>query len=242
MRRLRRRPLSPGAQEELSALTAKVTTEAKSGRKKRAASLWKQRPAVLQEVREVLGAMATGRGRCMYCEDSSGTDIDHFYPKGRYPERAFRWDNYLLACSHCNSNQKREQFPLVGGRPGLIDPTRSDPVRHLAFTPATGELHPLTAKGRHTVKVFGLNDSTTPRALPRGRSDAFAKLQSLLLDYHRSTAADRIKLKGTILREPFSAVLGYLVQFAMSRAAHRVLRPGVAALVRKHQVAHWLSP
>ena len=58
--------------------------------------------------------MAPGVQRCMYCLDSLGTDIDHFEPKSRRPLRTFCWHNHLLACSRCNSNYKREEYPCDG--------------------------------------------------------------------------------------------------------------------------------
>ena len=95
----------------------------------------------------------------MYCEGSQGTDIDHFEPRSRNPEQAFVWDNYLLACSHCNSTEKREQFPVdEEGQPLLIDPTDGDddPRDHLALS-LQGRWVPRTRKGTETLEVLGLN-------------------------------------------------------------------------------------
>ncbi|NOY25886.1 MAG: HNH endonuclease, partial [Oligoflexia bacterium] len=105
--------------------------------------------------------MASGRARCMYCEDSLGTDIDHFRPKADFPQRAFAWPNYLLACSHCNSNLKRNAFPIDGnGDPLLLDPSADNPAEHLLFSPSTGEFVSVGAKGQESIRVFGLNDDT----------------------------------------------------------------------------------
>ncbi len=119
MRRVARRPLPLAAATELARLTTKVKTAAEPAKK--AAELWQKKPKpTFDTIRDTLERMATGRGRCMYCEDSLGTDIEHFYPRARYPGRAFSWSNYLLACSHCNSNLKRSQFPFLRRRPALI--------------------------------------------------------------------------------------------------------------------------
>lgn len=142
-----------------------------------------------EEIHGVLLLMASGRERCMYCEDSAGTDIEHFYPKSRYPQRAFSGDNYLLACSHCNSNRKRDRFPLTkGGQPKLIDPTSDNPRAHLRLLIDTGELAAITSMGLKSIDVFGLNRER----LTRGRSDAWRTALILMREYSAlrdSTAA-----------------------------------------------------
>jgi uncharacterized protein (TIGR02646 family) len=89
---------------------------------------------------ETLVAMSGARARCYFCNDSRGTDIDHFWPKRRYSERVFEWSNMLLVCSGCN-RKKADQFPLdQDGHPLLIDPTKEDPWDYLFFEPATGQV------------------------------------------------------------------------------------------------------
>jgi len=137
------------------------------------------------EVKRKLRRMAPGRERCMYCEDSEGTDIDHFRPKSRYPSHAFRWPNYLYACSRCNSNEKRYDFPLdAAGNPLLIDPTAEDPSPHFQLVPETGQLVPLSPKGESTAQVFGLNRR---EVLTEGRRYAWTTLLELLRAYTSST-------------------------------------------------------
>jgi hypothetical protein len=73
----------------------------------KARQLWKSAAGERRSVREQLTQMAPGIERCMYCGDNLGTDIDHFDPISRSPIKTFEWLNHLLACSFCNSNQKR---------------------------------------------------------------------------------------------------------------------------------------
>lgn len=74
----------------------------------------------------------------MFCEDSRGVEIDHFWPKSRYPERTFVWDNLVLSCSGCN-RAKGTRFELGADEsPLLIDPTRDDPWAHLFYDSQTG--------------------------------------------------------------------------------------------------------
>lgn len=105
-------------QEHLATYTRQIADTTESDRKATAIGLW-GRFAVRRRVRPgvlaALTGMAPGHQRCMYCGDSQGTDIDHFEPKSQAPLRTFDWTNYLLACSYCNSNQKRDLFPRSPG-------------------------------------------------------------------------------------------------------------------------------
>lgn len=83
-----------------------------------------------------LKEMAGKRERCMYCGDSHGTDIEHFWPKQRYPEHLFRWPNMLLCCTECG-RFKGNRFPLAGDAPVLVDPTVENPWDFLDFNPDT---------------------------------------------------------------------------------------------------------
>jgi len=52
---------------------------------------------------------------CAFCDfyplssEIYPTHIEHFYPKSRYPEKAYLWDNLYPACFGCN-NKKRDNF------------------------------------------------------------------------------------------------------------------------------------
>ncbi len=59
-----------------------------------------------KEIREKLDSMCRAPGICCYCENNEGTDIEHVVPKRVFPEITFDWDNYLLACTKCNSTYK----------------------------------------------------------------------------------------------------------------------------------------
>lgn len=205
---------------------------------------WDSKPkAAFDEVRDALRQMARGRERCMYCEDSAGTDIEHFWPKATYPNRAFQWENYLLACSHCNSNQKRERFPLTDGRPDLIDPSVEDPAEHLDLVPTSGAFRAVGPKGQASIEVFDLNGEQGRKILPEGRLKTLRILQSLLLDYDKYLASgeevEATAFRDTIVREPFSAVLVYLVKVA--RNPRVLLRPGVADVIVRRGVEGWLA-
>jgi uncharacterized protein (TIGR02646 family) len=140
--------------------------------------------------RDVFGTlrrMAGRRERCMYCEDSRGTDIEHFWPKSVYPERTFEWPNMLLSCAGCQ-RAKGDRFPLDDdGDPQLIDPTAEEPWDFLYYVaetgvvtprydPATGQEFP---KGRCTISLLPLNHE----AITEGRKRAARRLCRVVRDF-----------------------------------------------------------
>jgi uncharacterized protein (TIGR02646 family) len=112
-----------------------------------------------------LKRMAGKRERCMYCDDSHGSDIEHFWPKTPYPQRMFIWENLLLCCTECG-RIKGELFPLdAGGAPLLIDPSIDNPWNYLEFDSQTGNItakydlqtNGFSPKGENTVSILHLN-------------------------------------------------------------------------------------
>jgi len=68
----------------------------------------------------VLKLMAGPRERCMYCVDSAGSDIEHFWPKGAHSDRMYIWENLLVACAPCG-RFKGQQFPLAADGSPLLE-------------------------------------------------------------------------------------------------------------------------
>ncbi len=68
--------------------------------------------AAFTEIRTKLKEMNVGEGICNYCEQDTSTDIEHIFPKSLYPEKAFLWSNYLLACKRCNMDYKNANFAV----------------------------------------------------------------------------------------------------------------------------------
>ncbi|MEU1386302.1 MULTISPECIES: hypothetical protein [unclassified Nonomuraea] len=206
MQRIERLPLDDAAVRKLLKLTQRVA--AAPNQQVTARELWAALDKGLKdEIHSVLAEMSTGLERCMYCEDSQGTDIEHFRPKADYPEHAFAWLNYLLACSRCNSNHKRNRFPLdASGEPMLIDPTFDDPADHLSLSPTTGMYAALDAKGAATIDVCGLNRNVCAT----GRANAWTALECLIASYVRSVVDGRPSRAGKILdalrQYPFQSV------------------------------------
>jgi uncharacterized protein (TIGR02646 family) len=165
MRKIQRLPLTAKTEKALR------RKQAAANRKKAAGALnvettWKsaRQTIPVKAALVVLQKMAGNRQRCMYCGDSHGTDIEHFWPKKPYPERMFRWPNMLLCCTECG-RFKGDDFPLANDSPLLVDPTSEDPWQFIDFDPDTGNIvarFDITtsnwlAKGAETVKALHLD-------------------------------------------------------------------------------------
>ncbi len=105
-------------------------------------SLWKKarKTKSLQAVFNCLIEMSGKRQRCMYCDDSRGTTIEHYWPKSVYWSKCFLWENMLLLCQGCQCH-KGNRFDLDSrGQPLLINPVDDDPWDFLFFETTTGIL------------------------------------------------------------------------------------------------------
>lgn len=252
MRKLTREPLSEEAQTLLCKRTAciaevgsKPTTVAARVRARRAEAkrLWDQeRTKAFEEIERKLRRASPGNEFCMYCESGEGSDIDHFWPKKRYPARAYTWENYLWACSVCNSNYKREAFPRdANGAPLLINPLEEDPREHLQLSPRTGKYVSQTEKGRWSIEVFGLNRGR----LEKSRQDAWNSVQVHLIFYrslcarHDTVAA--LEIQRTLCRHPHASVLLVLLAtFDAPGGAALLHRECVAALEAHPEIRSWI--
>lgn len=163
-------------------------------------------------VKQQLQHMAGGRQRCMYCSDSAGTDIEHFWPKAAYPERMFRWPNMLLCCAGCGRDCKGSQFPLVNGQPALLDPTVHDPWEFLDFSPATGILFARMAR----------DGSTSVMGTETARVFQFAKRDAVTLGYERSYRRIR-KVILAILADPGSHAANSFISDLRDADEHGIL-------------------
>ena len=136
----------------------------------------------MRRVALALAEMTGSRERCMYCEDSRGTDVEHFRPKALYKDLIFQWLNLLWICTACNRSKGR-QFPCdSSGGPLLIDPTAEDPWDFLFFDPESGEI---TARWDTSTKLESPKGRTllevlTPlrhQAVTEGRRRAFRNIR-----------------------------------------------------------------
>lgn len=225
---LQRSPLTAPTQALLVRWTTRVQEAGATAQAAR--EQWSRARTPRDRVKQLLESMAHGAARCMYCDDSRGTDIDHFQPLAQAPSRTFVWPNHLLACSHCNSNVKRDQYPLgADGACLLVDPTADDPAEHLFLLPKSGEYVHHTDKGRETIRVFGLNRPD----LVKGRQNAFFSACAVLHTWHvlhedGDPAAHRYAQ--ALLESPFVDVVYTVARLEPDRAATIVDRLALPAL------------
>ena len=125
----------------------------------------------LKRVHRELRTMAGTQQRCMYCCDSHGTDMEHFWPKTGYPERMFVWPNLLLCCTECG-RFKGGSFPTAGNLPLLVDPATDDPWQHLDFDPPTGNI---VARFQLATNEWSKRGEATVLALQLDRREALAE-------------------------------------------------------------------
>lgn len=151
-----------------------------------------RRTPLILAVLATLQTMAGERQRCMYCVDSDGADIEHFWPKTPYPKRMYVWENLLLVCTNCG-RKKGAQFPLTPqGEPMLIDPTAENPWEFLDFIPESGILTAryllasgvFSAKGEATVDVLHLDRREGVAAGYRKTYNDLCKLVTSWTDRH----------------------------------------------------------
>lgn len=170
----------------------------------------KKMESVLLTLQRMMGT----HERCMYCHDSHGADIEHFWPKTPYPERMFSWPNLLICCTECG-RIKGERFPLGNGQPLLIDPTVDEPWDDLDFDPITGNIAPKfdlvsnswSEKGVATVEVLQLDRR---EALSAGYLKTFRRLSSLLTRcLNVDTGVDTTDLLATLRDADDHGLLGW---------------------------------
>lgn len=104
--------------------------------------------------------------KCAFCErglDEGIAQFLHYYPKSKYPQLAYEWDNIFISCPECLRNKSdrvpHEEFDLTGWRDirkGLLNPCIDDPSEHLIFT-EDGRVQALTQRGIFTIDILGLN-------------------------------------------------------------------------------------
>jgi hypothetical protein len=191
---------------------------------------------VFDTVRRLLASMCPGNGRCMFCEDTAASDVEHFLPKTLHPELVFVWANFLYACAICNGpaykgtklkvrmpngtivdliqGRNNPVVPPTYGEPLLINPRDEDPLDLLALDLETGVLAERHKSGFkceraiYTIKTLGLNDRET---LVQARKNTYTAALDLLekiaqLMSSRAPAEDIRRRKEAILRHTHRTV------------------------------------
>ena len=142
--------------------------------------------------KEIKAALETMfRGKCCYCESKvtpvAYGDIEHFYPKSRYPDKTFLWENLLFSCQICNEGCKGDKFPLdADGNPLLIDPSDgiTNPNQHLDFfwdsVVEQSFVYGRDEKGKTVEEMFDLNGNKGRIELVKHSNSHLKRLMALL--------------------------------------------------------------
>jgi uncharacterized protein (TIGR02646 family) len=141
MIRLDSKDLPPTVQTQLNSLQKKVDAETTFAKKaEKAQRLWdskggKRGEEAFEKIVQMLESMCVYVKVCNYCEHSEANDVEHIYPKSFFPEYAFRWDNYLLACKQCNSAYKIDTFYVLDAQDNAVKLERGlqPPYQTFAF-------------------------------------------------------------------------------------------------------------
>ena len=69
-------------------------------------------------------------------------DLEHFFPKSRYPKRMYEWTNFLWSCKNCNT-EKLATFPVDHlGNAILLNPTVEEPLDFFCWDQLSGKMIP----------------------------------------------------------------------------------------------------
>ncbi len=95
--------------------------------------------------------------RCAYCgvpEISGFLEVDHFLPKSSFPFLMQDPENLVLSCPFCNQS-KGNYLPKTDNE-RLLHPRKDNYPSHMREL-ETGELVPITDRGRLTIDILKLN-------------------------------------------------------------------------------------
>ena len=83
-----------------------------------------------RDVKEVL--FNCSHNKCAYCEiicHGGYLEVEHFFPKSRYPELILNWDNLLPSCKQCNLRKSSHDTGLEP----IINPCNINPEHYLDY-------------------------------------------------------------------------------------------------------------
>lgn len=189
----------------------------------KAKSLWDNKNSTLSKktkfeaIYQTLAGMCISVGICNYCEANEANDIEHIYPKAFFPERAFVWENYLLACKSCNTHWKldkcyilagcastilaRGAAPAAGSEIAFINPRVENPNEYWYYDTLTHTfvIWPDThieceaqEKAKRTLEILGLNIRDTLLHSRRAAYNGFFDMLSRLQRAKQATTHDEL--------------------------------------------------
>jgi CRISPR/Cas system Type II protein with McrA/HNH and RuvC-like nuclease domain len=98
-------------------------------------------------------------GKCCYSEirlgeESKYMEVEHFYPKSRYPDQVIKWGN--LVPSNKKSNATKGELDTV--REPIVNPFVDNPKDYFYFKDGRYRAKDTQGKGKRTIIKLALND------------------------------------------------------------------------------------
>lgn len=139
-------------------ITDELSFEAKA---KKANSKWDSKTSgngksAFKNIKDILIEMCVGVELCVYCEQNEATDIEHIFPKKLYPEKAFTWENYVLACGKCNTHHKSDKFKIFNPQNSVIEEDVTPP-RGVYIQPANDDALFINQRAENPMDLFELD-------------------------------------------------------------------------------------
>jgi hypothetical protein len=218
VKKIVRVPLGQQILDHLSDRQSKVDAEPDlDSRVARARTLWdgKKKSAAGREaftnIDRALSEMCNGPQLCMYCEVNEGTDIEHVRPKSDFPEVAFAWDNYLLACPVCNSRFKQDRY-----HPGFMDPSQPgyDLWQRWLFDAGTGHYYAVSETDEGASQTLEILGFTQRQSLAERRKSYLTTLVVGIREYAKARARGRdqeARKMARSFRQLFPAVVEWVL-------------------------------
>lgn len=120
---------------------------------------------------------ASSHQKCAFCEgspkDSGNIEVEHFYPKSIYHDKAFDWDNFLPSCRKCNDSKLTHD---VGVEP-ILNPYDKDFDPSQQFEFVLARMKGKTEIAKRTIDVCGLKSRLY---------DPYSKLIKVFCEYEQS--------------------------------------------------------
>lgn len=210
-----------------------------------ARDMWKEKESknagkvVFDRIRSVLTSMDSRRGMCHYCEMNEVSPIEHVFPKRHFPERTFKWDNFLRSCHNCNSVHKGDKFAIfypigsstvynliadkafVNIPPNndqvFINPRCETPQDYMMLDLFSGVFIPVPGvdargkeKAKYTYETLGLN---TRDNLIRLRKKAYSNYIGKLEKYVTALSAKDFSELAAAVRSPLNTTINNTISF-----------------------------
>lgn len=117
--------------------------------------------------------------KCVYCEAKATFNpkkkeylpatIDHFYPIGQCPNKAYHWDNLFLACRTCNAKKGEDEGKYDLKIRPIVNPEHDDPEEFFVYNQfgqiETAPNSPDSDKGDATIEACHLKRPELVRRL-----------------------------------------------------------------------------